>query len=66
MLTATGKLYFSSFFTAWLEDIGLPLYRELFKAELIDAYVLHELTLVRWSVTLWPHFIYDFTEYIST
>ncbi|KAM7538142.1 hypothetical protein Aperf_G00000073346 [Anoplocephala perfoliata] len=31
--------------TAWLEDIGLPMYKPTFEAELIDAYVLHELTL---------------------
>ncbi|KAM3171654.1 hypothetical protein ACTXT7_016175 [Hymenolepis weldensis] len=30
---------------AWLEDIGLPMYKPNFEAELIDAYVLHELTL---------------------
>ncbi len=34
-------------FSAWLEDIGLPMYRRTFEAELIDAFVLHELTLVR-------------------
>ncbi|VDL56076.1 unnamed protein product [Hymenolepis diminuta] len=31
--------------SAWLEDIGLPMYKPNFEAELIDAYVLHELTL---------------------
>ncbi|VDO11787.1 unnamed protein product [Rodentolepis nana] len=30
---------------AWLDDIGLPMYKTNFEAELIDAYVLHELTL---------------------
>ncbi|KAL5110967.1 Liprin-beta-1 [Taenia crassiceps] len=29
----------------WLDDIGLPMYKPSFEAELIDAYVLHELTL---------------------
>lgn len=37
--------------SAWLDDIGLPMYKPTFEAELIDAYVLHELTLVR-SVVL--------------
>ncbi|VDL95977.1 unnamed protein product [Schistocephalus solidus] len=31
--------------TAWLEDLGLLMYREVFEYELIDAYVLNELTL---------------------
>nr|VZI40638.1 unnamed protein product [Spirometra erinaceieuropaei] len=31
--------------TAWLEDLGLLVYREVFEYELIDAYVLNELTL---------------------
>uniref|UniRef100_A0A915ETK8 SAM domain-containing protein n=1 Tax=Echinococcus canadensis TaxID=519352 RepID=A0A915ETK8_9CEST len=29
----------------WLDDIGLPMYKPRFEAELIDAYLLHELTL---------------------
>ncbi|KAL5965639.1 Liprin-beta-1, partial [Taenia solium] len=31
--------------STWLDDIGLPMYKPSFEAELIDAYVLHELTL---------------------
>ncbi|EUB62429.1 Liprin-beta-1 [Echinococcus granulosus] len=51
VLSCRGKSWISFLFLpppslpAWLDDIGLPMYKPRFEAELIDAYLLHELTL---------------------
>lgn len=40
----------------WLDDIGLPQYKDAFSEALVDGRMLHNLTVVSLSILLFPYF----------